>query len=93
MLPGGIFKGAVKDRRLVASTSVDGIDLLASVKKPNTYLTAKQLGALAEERAGTARWCSCWPVGLRIGEALGLTLGDIDFLAAAAVTARVGRCR
>lgn len=59
------------------------VDLPALVKKPNTYLTAEQLGAPAED-AGRYRSLVLLlgTVGLRIGEALGLTPGDIDFLAA-----------
>lgn len=78
----GILNGAVKDRR-IANNPAAGVDLPALVKKPNTYLTAEQLGALADE-AGRYRSLVLLlgTVGLRIGEALGLTPGDIDFLAA-----------
>lgn len=77
----GILKGAVRDRRL-ASNPAEGVALPAIVKRPNVYLSAEQLFALAVE---SGRYGSLvlvlGMVGLRIGEALGLTPGDVDFLA------------
>ncbi|MDO0975979.1 site-specific integrase [Mycolicibacterium frederiksbergense] len=76
----GILENAVRDRR-ISSNPARGVKLPAITKKPNTYLSAEQLYALADEAGrygslvlllGTA--------GLRWGEAAGLRVEDIDFL-------------
>ncbi len=75
----GVYETAVKDGRIVR-TPVDGIQLPKKTRKPRTYLTPRQLSALA----------SCSGVygplilvlglcGLRWGEATALTVEDVDF--------------
>lgn len=75
-----ILDDAVKDR-LVHTNRARGVNLPARTKKPNVYLTAGQLDALADE-AGRYRSLVLLlgMVGLRWGEAAALRVGDIDFL-------------
>lgn len=76
----GILESAVRDRR-ISSNPARGVKLPAITKKPNTYLTAEQLRALAIE---SGRYSSLvlllGTAGLRWGEAAGLRVEDVDFL-------------
>lgn len=75
-----ILEDAVRDRR-IASNPARGVKLPAITKKPNTYLTADQLHALADE-AGRYRSLVLLlgTAGLRWGEAVGLRVSDVNFL-------------
>ncbi|MDQ1247522.1 MAG: hypothetical protein QG597_1892 [Actinomycetota bacterium] len=75
-----ILEDAVRDRR-IASNPARGVKLPPIVKTPNKYLTGAQLHALARE---SGRYRSLVLLlgtgGLRWGEAVGLRVGDVDFL-------------
>ncbi|EHB53794.1 integrase family protein [Mycolicibacterium rhodesiae JS60] len=76
----GILEDARRDRR-IASNPARGVKLPPITKRPNTYLTADQLHALARQ---SGRYGSLvlllGTAGLRWGEAAGLRVGDVDFL-------------
>lgn len=76
----GILENAVRDRR-ISSNPARGVKLPAITKRPNTYLSAEQLRALAIE---SGRYGSLvlllGTAGLRWGEAAGLHVEDVDFL-------------
>ena len=76
----GILEDAVRDRR-IGSNPAHKVKLPAIVKKPNKYLSADQLHALARE---SGRYMSLVLLlgtgGLRWGEAAGLRVSDVDFL-------------
>lgn len=76
----GILEDAVRDRR-IASNPARGVKLPPIVKKPNVYLTAGQLHALARE---SGRYQSLVLLlgtgGLRWGEAASLRVSNVDFL-------------
>ncbi|CPR11281.1 phage-related integrase [Mycobacterium bohemicum DSM 44277] len=75
-----ILDDAARDRRIAANPA-RGVKLPPRTKRKNVYLTAQQLGRLADE---AGRYCSLvlllGTVGLRWGEAAALVVGDIDFL-------------
>ena len=75
-----IIDDAVRDRMLAANPA-RGVKLPAQTKRPNVYLTASQLHALADE---SGRYRSLvlllGTAGLRWGEAAALTPADVDFL-------------
>lgn len=75
-----ILDDAARDRRIAANPA-RGVKLPARSKRKNVYLTAGQLGRLAEE-AGRYRSLVLLlgTAGLRWGEAAALRVGDVDFL-------------
>jgi integrase len=75
-----VLADAVRDRMLAVNPAV-GVKLPAKTKRRKAYLTAAQLGALADEcgrhRSLVLILGLC---GLRFGEAAALTVADVDFL-------------
>ncbi|MCH9277238.1 site-specific integrase [Bifidobacterium amazonense] len=79
----GILDDAVADRRIPANP-VRGIELPRKTKSKHTYLTGRQLAALADACDTPLRRTLVLTLGLtglRWGECVGLTIADIDFTA------------
>lgn len=74
----GVFVDAVADRRIPANPC-DGVELPRAREKPRRYLTVRQLYQLADE----CKWrrdviLTLGLCGMRWGELVGLSVGDVD---------------
>ncbi|RSX52987.1 tyrosine-type recombinase/integrase [Bifidobacterium samirii] len=76
----GILDDAVADRR-IPSNPVRGVELPRRVKGRHAYLTAGQVDRLASACEGQRRTIvlTLALCGMRWGECVGLTVGDVDF--------------
>jgi integrase len=76
----GILADAVRDRMLAANPAA-GVKLPARTKQRHVYLTAAQLGALADQCGRYRSLVLLLGIGgLRWGEAAALTVADVDYL-------------
>lgn len=75
----GILDDAVTDRR-IHSNPARGVELPRKTRRGHVYLTAAQLYALADQCEGRRRTLVLLLglTGMRWGEAIGLTAGDVD---------------
>jgi integrase len=75
-----ILDDAVRDK-VLAANAARGVKLPPRAKRRNVYLTAAQLGRLADESGRyRALVLLLGTAGLRWGEAAALRVGDVDFL-------------
>lgn len=76
----GVLDDAVKDKRLLVNPA-RGLNLPRKGTKENVYLTHEQVAALAAESGRSELIYTLAYTGLRWGEATGLQVQDVDFMA------------
>ncbi|WP_237185179.1 site-specific integrase [Rothia nasimurium] len=76
----GVLDDAVKDKRLLVNPA-RGVKLPKKSKRSNVYLTHEQIGALAAASGRPELIYTLAYTGIRWGEATGLQVQDVDFMA------------